>query len=235
MKIERIQKTNVSQQVDEQMRQMILVGEWKSGDRLPSENELASFFGVSRVTIRQALQKLGALGIVDTRLGDGSYIKELSFGTALHQILPAIYLSEDSIRDVLGFRIITEVETAAIAARKATEEDVAELRRCYEDMRAVKDDLAVYVKMDFHYHMLITRIAGNPVVTQIHHVLRDVLNLTIMELTKTLGTENGLKYHREITAAIEKHDEDAARILMSKHLTEILDRYESQKTKGESV
>ena len=74
MAIQKISRASIGDQVYQQMKDQIVNGEWKAGDRLPSENELAEQFGVSRVTVRGALQKLAALGLIETKLGDGSYV-----------------------------------------------------------------------------------------------------------------------------------------------------------------
>lgn len=77
MVIKPINKVNVSEQVFSQLKKAIVEGVWKPGDKIPSENELASSFGVSRMTVRQSLQKLIALGLIETKLGDGSYVRVL--------------------------------------------------------------------------------------------------------------------------------------------------------------
>ena len=73
MAIKKVVKSSVSQQVFDQLREQILSGSWKPGQKLPSENELAAQFGVSRVTVRNALQKLSGLGLLETRFGEGSF------------------------------------------------------------------------------------------------------------------------------------------------------------------
>lgn len=226
MEIKRIEKTNVSAQVYDQLLRMISEGAWKPGDRIPSEHELADSFGVSRVTIRQALQKLSALGLVETRLGEGSYIRELSMGVYMNQLLPAIYLSEDSIRQVLEFRMMIEVETVAVATRKATNADIIKLRECYAKMLEAKDNLEECVYLDFHFHRLIMSISGNQVVVQVHYLLREVLQGTMATITRGAGNRSGIKYHKLIIEAMESKDEDAARRYMKEHLIETLELYE---------
>ena len=78
-----IKRVSVGEQVFTQLKELLVQGEWKPGEKLPSENELAAQFGVSRITVRQALQKLGALGLVETRLGEGSFVKQLEAADAV--------------------------------------------------------------------------------------------------------------------------------------------------------
>ncbi len=228
MEIEKVKRINIGDQVFDRLQKMIFEGTWKSGDKLPSENVLAESFGVSRMTIRQELQKLVALGLIETRIGEGSYVKELSFAPYMNGMIPAIYLSDRSVLDAMEFRIMTEVDTAGIAARKATEEDVAHLRRCYEKMISKEDNLEEYVSLDFHFHRLICSIAGNSIVIQVHYLLRNVLQDVILNLTKKIGPSNGIKYHKLIIDAIENKDEEAAKSYMKEHLTKTMELYQAE-------
>lgn len=227
MAIHKVRKVDVGAEVYDQMREMIFKNVWKSGDRLPSENELAEAFGVSRVTIRQALIKLNASGLIRTRQGEGSFVQELSVGLKLNELLPSIYLSDDSVRDVWEFRMMTEGETAALAAKRATDEDVRLLWNAYEKLKDQRDDLDAYIGNDFHFHRLLTTIVGNKLITQVHYLLRDVLKETMKKITLKIGRENGIEYHRRIIEAVEAHDSEKAKALMNEHLSHALKLFEN--------
>lgn len=227
MAIHKVRKVDVGAEVYDQMREMIFKNVWKSGDRLPSENELAEAFGVSRVTIRQALIKLNASGLIRTRQGEGSFVQELSVGLKLNELLPSIYLSDDSVRDVWEFRMMTEGETAALAAKRATDEDVRLLWNAYEKLKDQRDDLDAYIGNDFHFHRLLTTIVGNKLITQVHYLLRDVLKETMKKITLKIGPENGIEYHRRIIEAVEAHDSEKAKALMNEHLSHALKLFEN--------
>ena len=227
MAIHKVRKVDVGAEVYDQMREMIFKNVWKSGDRLPSENELAEAFGVSRVTIRQALIKLNASGLIRTRQGEGSFVQELSVGLKLNELLPSIYLSDDSVRDVWEFRMMTEGETAALAAKRATDEDVRLLWNAYEKLKDQRDDLDAYIGNDFHFHRLLTTIVGNKLITQVHYLLRDVLKETMKKITLKIGPENGIEYHRRIIEAVEANDSEKAKALMNEHLSHALKLFEN--------
>ena len=125
MSIKPIKRVNVGEQVFEQLKQMIIDGEWKQGDKLPSENALADMLGVSRITVRQALQKLGTLGLIETRLGEGSFVKVIDVSENMQALVPAVYLSGQETEQVFEFRQIIDVESVRLAVRRATEEDIA--------------------------------------------------------------------------------------------------------------
>ena len=88
--LKNIKKTNMTQQVIEQFKQQILDGSWRVGERIPSENELAQTLGVSRSTVRQALRSLSDYGLLDIRLGSGSYVKKPESGEIMKAILPTV-------------------------------------------------------------------------------------------------------------------------------------------------
>lgn len=111
MSLKQVKKANITEQVFTQLKQQIISGEWKQGDRLPSENELGEILGVSRVTVRQALQKLTVLGLVETRSGDGSYITN-NLGALMNIMVPVAYLNNNDVLQVLEFRKVIEAESA---------------------------------------------------------------------------------------------------------------------------
>lgn len=230
MEIKRIQKVNLSDQVYKQILEMILAGKWRPNDRFPSEAELSGAFGVSRVTVRHALQRLSALGLLETRVGEGTFVRELSFGVNMNQVIPAIYLAEDSILETMEFRVITEVETAALAARRADRSDIQRLWKSYDGMLSSGTDLQQYVALDFHFHRLLATITGNSIMIKMHYIMRDALQQSITRLTSVVGTENGIRFHKQIIEAIEKHDEDAARNHMRNHLTNTLELFHNTST-----
>ena len=226
MAIRKIRKNDVSTQVYDQMREMILRNVWKPGDRLPSENELAESFGVSRVTIRQALLKMNTFGLIRTRQGEGSFVQEMGVGIKLNELVPSIYLSENAVRDVWEFRMMTEVETVALATKRATAEDIRELWESYERLKDQRDDLEDYINNDCRFHRMLTTIVGNQLVTQLHYLLRDILKETMRKITLKIGRDNGIEYHRRIIEAIEARDAEKARKLMNDHLAESLKLFE---------
>ena len=91
MEIRPIERTNVGEQVFDQLKQLLIEGTWTPGQRLPSENELANMLHVSRVTVRQALQKLSALDLIETRLGEGSFVKKIDVGSNMNALIPVMF------------------------------------------------------------------------------------------------------------------------------------------------
>ncbi|HOV40118.1 MAG TPA: GntR family transcriptional regulator, partial [Spirochaetales bacterium] len=115
-----IQKSRVSRQVFEQLKEQIFAGKWPAGTKLPSENELSRQLGVSRVSVRAALQMLSALGLLDTRQGEGTYVRELRGDLYFNVLFPLLALSRTNIFDVLEYRKVMDPGAVVIASERAT-------------------------------------------------------------------------------------------------------------------
>lgn len=221
MAITPIKKESISDQVFEQLKANLIDGTWKPGDKIPSENELTEAFGISRVTVRQALSRLAALGLIETRLGEGSFVREIKPAVYMQGMIPYIYLSEDSTREVLHFRLLTEPEYAADAAEKLTEEERKMLKQTLKDMEQYQNEVEKYVESDAKFHAIIAEATGNSLVIQLNMIIQDTLKRNIQELSLKVGAENGLKYHRRLIHVFEEKNGQEARKIMREHLDEL--------------
>ncbi len=218
MAIKPINKVNVSEQVFSQLKKAIVEGEWKPGDKIPSENELAGAFGVSRMTVRQSLQKLIALGLIETKLGDGSYVRTLEAGDSLNALMPTMYLKKESFLDVLEFRDMIETEAAGLAAARATEDQLKELKSIYQRMLSDQDNSKRFALDDLAFHCKIGEMTGNELIIKTYSLLNDILEAAMFDGIKKMGTEYAKQYHQRLIESIEAHDELKARDYMKKHL-----------------
>ncbi len=220
MGIKPIQKVNVGEQVYEQLKRLLIEGEWAPGTKIPSENELADMFNVSRITVRQALQKLNALGLLETRFGEGSFVKVVDVGESMNGLIPVMYLGEQSAREVFEFRMIIETECARLAARRATAEDIGELKETLERMVKYENnrDLKGFSSADLDFHFRIAQITRNALVIKTMSILREVLESSMYDVIDKMGCENGIFYHKEIIQAIEEKEEVKAANMMKEHI-----------------
>lgn len=193
LKVVPVKKSSASDQVFEQLKDNLIQGTWKPGEKLASENELASLFGVSRITIRQALSRLAALGLVETRLGEGSFVAEPKPGMYMQSIIPAVFLgssiSDDFERELLEFRVVNEVATAKLAVDHATDEDLEKLTYLRNEMvrAAERNDIARYTGADFQFHEAISAMTHNSIVMAVHSILSDALQPQHPFLTSVVG------------------------------------------------
>ena len=134
-----IQKISAADQVCDRIKQKIRTGEWHIGDRLPAESELAALFGVNRLTVRIALQKLNALGVLETKNGSGTYVVPFSFDDYIQEVSD-FYMEPSLLENVCEFRKTVEIECARLAMERGTEEEFAELERCMKELHEAIDD-----------------------------------------------------------------------------------------------
>ena len=235
MSLSPVKRESISEQVFEQIKQMIIDRELYPGEKLPSETELGNILGVSRVTVRQALQKLAVLGLVETRLGEGTFVCEANIATHVkNSLVPDIYLTPHSTEEVLDFRCAIEVETAGLAARRATPEDIEQLkalmaRQLNVETRTPKS----FADDDIAFHMTIAKSTGNSLIIATYELLNDILSSAMMHTVRSLGMEIGIPYHRKLVQAIEAHDEHSAIVTMKEHMNTTREHFLNILSSGE--
>lgn len=158
MEIVKIEKVNLVEAVYQQLREMILSGKVPEGTKLESENKLAESFSVSRVVIREALQKLRGKKLIVTRQGVGTYVANPS-NFALD--MQSIELTEEAYLDFIHFREAVEYTAAALAKNVATEEDFDELDRHAAQLNQQLHENDDAAEIDFEFHLALVRCAHN--------------------------------------------------------------------------
>lgn len=128
----KIKKTSTPDLICEKIKSLISEGTWEQNKKIPSESELADTFGVNRFTVRMALQKLNTLGILDTRVGDGTYVSSFNFEKHIQEIAE-FYMTPELLDDVSEFRMLIEVECAKLAIQRATNEELSQLENCCKE------------------------------------------------------------------------------------------------------
>jgi GntR family transcriptional repressor for pyruvate dehydrogenase complex len=165
----KLTKITMADQVFIKLRNSIIAREFQPGQRLPSEADLAKIFGVNRLTIRIAIQKLNSLGILETKIGDGSYVNPFNFWTHIEEIAD-FYTTSEMLNDVYDFRRLIEVNCALLAIKNATEEDLANIEEAiavYESKKPACrisptiENLAQLAKSDLEIHRKICIASHN--------------------------------------------------------------------------
>ena len=174
--IRRITRDGVSEQVYKQLKENVLNGAWKPGDKIPSESQLVSLFGVSRASVRLAIQRMITLGLLESRVGDGTYVREFTPGVYIKELVPIALKPEYQI-EIMEFRKALETEALRLAAERATDDDLRELEQIHLRARkAFKElDLETYFKEDIEYHMQIFKMSKNSIFLTTIQTLADVL------------------------------------------------------------
>lgn len=223
-----VKRKSVSSQVYEQLKAQVLHRVWLPGTKLPSENLLAQQLGVSRVSVREGLQRLVSLGLLETRHGEGTFVCEYGAGTSMNALLPMLALDPVDLFHVLEYRRIMEKGTVALVAEKATLEDIAELKRSYATMVEQKHDVRGFAHADLDFHLELALASGNPIIMKVNSIIKDVLSVSMENIVETLGTRDGLDYHQRIIDAIEAHDTQLAESIMEEHIVRTIQRLRTE-------
>ena len=213
---DQIKKINISDQVYSSMLENIVTGNWKEGDFIPSENILSDQYGVSRDSVRQAVHKLSALGLVKTRQGKGTYVQKLDMGFYMNLLVPSILLNEGDNVAVFEFAKSIQVESARIACRIATEEQIEKLRSYLNGMEEIKE-YEEYLQCDMNYHRCLCEISGNSLFVK----AIDIINVLLHEVMKNRialhGNAVSIAQHTRCYEAILERDEEKATKTMGEH------------------
>lgn len=223
-----IRRPSVGEMVSDQLKEFLLDGRWKPGEKIPSENELAKSFGVSRVTIREALLRLASLGLLESRFGGGTYVREITPGLNMNALVPAAYLDPRSLLEVIEFRHVMETKTAALAARRATPEDVAELESTLARMERAGDDPGRFASEDLEFHLQLAKITKNSLIIESMNVIKGLLGQALARTIERQGRSRVLPFHRRIVNAVAAHDEEAAILAMDQHIENMYESMERQ-------
>ena len=222
--LKRVKHKSISSQVYEQLKAQVLHRVWLPGTKLPSENLLAQQMGVSRVTVREGLQRLVSLGLLETRHGEGTFVCEYGVGTSMNALLPMLILDPADLFHVLEYRRIMEKGTVALVVEKATPEDIAVLKRSYASMVQQKHDIRGFAHADLEFHLDLARASGNPIIMKVNSIIRELLSVSMENIVETLGTRDGLDYHQKIIDAIETRDPGRAESIMEEHIVRTIQR-----------
>ena len=216
-----IRRNRVYEEVARQIQRLILE-QLRPGDKLPAERELAEMLRVSRSSVRDAMQSLKLMGLVEPRQGAGTVVREVSADTLVHPLSNVIAHKRQLVGELLDFRMMLEPPLAARAATHASPEEISEmdeiLRRQDEKLRA--GQLAIEEDSEFHYS--IAMASGNSVVLKVLDVIMDMLRETRARSLQREGRpQKSLAGHRRILIAIKRHDAAAADAAMRQHLQDI--------------
>ncbi len=225
----RLKRDSISEQVFQQLKEKIIKGDWEPGSKIPSENQLCEILGVSRVSIREAIHKLVALGILEVRHGEGTFVRDSLAESYFNEMLPFFLLDRPDIIKILEYRKIVEVGTIGIALQKATQDDIKRLEEIYHDMEKNKDDLEKFAQLDLKFHMALAHMADNPILNKVNYIINDILEETMKKIVERLGNTDGLYYHIRIIEAIKAEDVTKAQQLMAEHLDRTIEKMSTQK------
>ncbi|GAA0179238.1 FadR/GntR family transcriptional regulator [Clostridium sediminicola] len=216
-----IKNAKIYEQVIEQIKEMIRNGTLKKGDKLPSERELTVELGVSRSSIREALRALEIIGLLESRQGEGNFIRN-SFDEALIEPLSIMFmLNESSPLQIFELRQLLEIEIAKLAATKIKKQQISDLTKMIKDMRKTQDEEEKVI-LDKQFHYLIANASGNNLIINILFAISCIMDRFIKEARRTILLDEKEEIihiqHSNILAALESGDENMASKAMKEHM-----------------
>ncbi|MGH2409347.1 MAG: FadR/GntR family transcriptional regulator, partial [Chloroflexota bacterium] len=215
-------RTRLYKQIVIQLQQDILSGRLAPGHRLPAERDLATQYGVSRASVREALSALESRGFIQSRQGGGTIVRPMAGGALGDPLGSLLSSSGSAIRDPLEVRYIFEPHTTYLAAERATE---AEIEAMSELLRTQETAIAAgsaSLDQDTAFHFAIARAShNNLIVTIVGHINEALRETREWSLRAKGGAANSLRHHHRILAAIATHDAAAAQAAMAEHLKDV--------------
>lgn len=213
MKIKKPVKLSLPKQISNEIENAIKNGEFQIGDKIPSEPDLVKTFGVSRNTIREAIQSLIQAGVLESRQGNGTYV--MSLGRFEANILNK--LNNSNIREVNEVRFSLETEIVKFAAQRRTEADLIKLRETLENRHSVKESIKEDSKADVEFHMAIAEACHNTIFIDLYRSISQFISNSIEQRGefKELNEEFD-KLHIELFEAIELKDSKKLKKLLLK-------------------
>lgn len=218
-----------SDKVLEKIEEKIFSGEWKSGQKIMSETQLAKELDVSRVSVREALEKLVTLNIISKKQGGGTFVNDLSPLVYLNSLIPMLILDMDSYVDIIEFRLITEPESARLCTERCSDDLIKELEICYENMLMYKGDIKRFTEEDLKFHNKISEGTNNSLINKVNKLLKNVLKYHQTLLYKNLGPKGGVAEHKLILDAIKNRDSELAYIYARRHAQRTLNDIKNSK------
>lgn len=221
----------VSQAIVDQVKSLLRQGRLKPGDRLPSERELCERFGVSRVTVREALRVLEAGGLIEIRVGarGGAFVTSPTSRQVGEGLADLLNLSPLTATDVTEARQVFELGIVPLVVDRATEQDIADLQEMVRAHQAALERGEYVMSMSADFHVRVAACTHNPAIEMLVQSFHGPLLMSLLEaqVVAPLMGHRGAEEHIAFIDAIAAHDVERARQIMREHLQRTADRVTS--------
>lgn len=219
MSAEGISRTKLFEDVSERIISMIRSEEYPAGARLPSEQQLAQRFEVSRNTVRGAIRSLSIFGLLRSINGSGTFVSERANVILEAQALASIMAHPDALLELVQARCVLEPQLAAMAARAASREEIDRLFEIVERMRGVEDHTA-QINIGFSFHLELARMAHNRVLLGFYtSSAKQLRDMRLLGFPVPHDYARSTEDHLRIAEAIASRDPDLSQFQMRHHIT----------------
>ena len=214
-----LKKTKLHEQISKQLVDLILSGELKAGDRLPTERELSMQLGVSRTAVREAITQMEQKGYLQTRADGGTVVREVTLESILPYVSSLLSTDRHLLSDLLGVRKLLEAEMAFEAAQNITPEKAERLKTLAEQFSAEIQEGKTGLSADNRFHSFIAELAQNSAMQLINEMCSDLLSDTrLATLRVPEHRDRTVSDHYGIYEAIAAGDSELAAARMREHL-----------------
>ncbi|WP_317855220.1 FadR/GntR family transcriptional regulator [Chakrabartyella piscis] len=204
----------------------IKAGEWQQGEKIWTEDVLVQNIGVSRIALRNAVERLSGMGVLRKVQGSGTFVERVSDIPLGMSILS---LTEDEVMQILEFRKALEPATVELFIYNYTEEHMALLEQSYADMKANVGDVEQFYKADFAFHRTLAKGSNNFFVEKVNDLLVDILENHQKSLYNTIGPDVGIAYHGLLLKYIREKDVEVASLFMKRHIEAAIGDFEKNR------
>ncbi|MEW6673711.1 MAG: FadR/GntR family transcriptional regulator [Thermodesulfobacteriota bacterium] len=221
--LEKIKRVSVVEATVSYIKKQIADGALKPGQQLPSERTLQELLGVSRFTLREALARLSALGIVEITHGKGAFIAQEMNSSSLEDVFFPLFANQ-SVQNLIDFfeaRMLIESEAVRLCAKRRSRKDLDALKEILDRSEAALEDPLKFGELDFLFHNKVSQAAGNIFIDKMMGCLNEYIKKYLLMLSNNPeNRKRSLINHRSILEMIEKKDVDNAGRITRKHLNQ---------------
>ncbi|MEH7011714.1 FadR/GntR family transcriptional regulator [Neobacillus niacini] len=227
MEYKQIKPKKINEEVAEALHEMIRTGQLKPGDKLESVQQLSENFQVSRSATREALSALKAMGLVEMKQGEGTFVKKFEAKQLNFPLSTAILMNKKDVAHLLEVRKIIETGAAALAAKNRSEADLTAMADALNEMKMVQGDEELGEKADFKFHLAIAAASQNPILSTLLDQVSELMIETMKETrrlwlySKQKTMEKAYKEHVQLYQAILEKNEEKSRIVINEHLENV--------------
>lgn len=222
-----IKPKKIYEEVSEAILSMIKDGTLKPGDKLLSVHQLAEQFQVGRSAVREALSALRAMGLIEMKQGEGTYVKSFDASSLTMSLNHTLLMKQEDIVNLLEVRKVLEVGAVRVAAARRTEENLHNMQHWLCEMKRGAGDEKAGEEADFRFHMSIAEASHNSILLELMNHVSEMIAEAIGETRRILlygeqtTAERLLEEHQKIYDLVLERDVDRAQQAMLEHLTNV--------------
>lgn len=213
--------SSIPERVIDEIRDALLRGDLRPGDRLPTESQLASKFLVSRIAVREAMKMLSVMGVVEIKRGNGTYIAKNISASMIDPFIFSLIVEKKTPEELLDLREMLEIGILEIVLKRATKDDIEKMEEAVklleEDSKKAEKDSEILKEHNLGFHYAFAKATHNPMVVKIAEALWEIFAFTIKESTLK-KTEESVQDHKMILEALKEKDLEKAKIAIHSSL-----------------